>query len=105
MLIKYGSNVNDVRFGCQTALIWTVQKEDEELITFQLDNGADVNKITDEHQMGGSAFNQAILYGSPEIVLLLIEKEPDVHQPASHVGTAIQAAMAQRRLNILEVLL
>ncbi|KAL5625669.1 hypothetical protein FOBRF1_000012 [Fusarium oxysporum] len=105
MLIEYGSNVNDVRFGSQTALIWAVQKEEKELITFLLDNGADVNKITDKDQVGGSVFNQAILYGSPEIVLFLIEKGADVHQPVSHVGTAIQAAMAERRFDILEVLL
>ncbi|KAM5529854.1 ankyrin repeat protein [Fusarium oxysporum f. sp. phaseoli] len=44
-------------------------------------------------------------HGSPETVLFLIEKGADVHQPVSHVGTAIQAAMAERRFDILEVLL
>ncbi|KAH7203416.1 ankyrin repeat-containing domain protein [Fusarium oxysporum] len=115
MLIEYGSNVNDVRFGSQTALIWAVQKEEKELITFLLDNGADVNKITDEDQVGGSAFNQAILYGSPEIVLFLIEKGADVHQPVllqnsgdvceskGRYGTVLHLAVEQHDIDTEDV--
>jgi ankyrin repeat protein len=104
-LIEFGSDVEDVRFGDQTALTWAVQKEDKELISFLLDKGADVNKIIDKDQVGGSAFNQALLFRSPDIVSFLIMKGADVRQPVSHVGTAIQVAVCERRMDILKVIL
>jgi hypothetical protein len=67
-LIEKGSNVEEARYGCLTALTRAVEMEDRELITVLLDHGADMHWIANEYQDIDSAFNQALLNGTLDSV-------------------------------------
>jgi ankyrin repeat protein len=104
-MIESGSDIEDVRFGAQTALTCAVERENKELIRFLVGKGADLNRIIDADAVQGSAFSLALLHGSADIVSFLIGMKADLHEPVNHVGTAVQVAVSEKRTDILRILL
>ena len=62
-----------MRCGCLTALARAVEMEDRELITMLLGHGADMHGIVNEYQDIDSAFNQALLSGTLDIVAFFFD--------------------------------
>ncbi|KAM5356996.1 hypothetical protein ACJZ2D_016721 [Fusarium nematophilum] len=105
-LLKSGVEVDQLRFGDQTALSIAVTRDDKDLVTLLLSHGADMHRILDkDYHVTGSALNQAVLYGSKDMVSFLLENGAEKNRRVSHVGTPVQAAVSESRLEILKLLL
>jgi ankyrin repeat protein len=105
-LLRSGVDVKEVRFGSQTALSAAIMRGNCELVTLMIDFGADIHQIVDpKEKVEGSPLNQAVMYSSPDMMAFLLGMGVNVNKQVSHVGTALQVAVSEQRIDIAKLLL
>jgi ankyrin repeat protein len=103
LLLKYGLDINEQRGPFQlSVLLGVVKNEDDQLIRFALEHGADVN-LADKY--GISPYMIAASKGNLRIIKLLEERGANIHAKTTQGLNAVMFAAEQGHFEVLEHLL
>lgn len=101
-LIDSGVDVNGKDKQGATPLFYSIEKDNKEIVTILLNNGAIINAIKDAS--GSTPIHYAVNKGNEEIINLLINARADINE-GSGFGAPIFYAIEKGRANIVKLLL